>query len=106
MFKSKESLKGPGGIRIDLDTKEIFPSDPGNGTPAMVYLPFGRGCASFWCAQNEGEVHTDEGTQELTDEQKEWLNDPSIDDAVTNWIRLRTEAIERDGRASVLAVLS
>lgn len=105
-MKRRESIKGPGGIMIVLDAKEIFPSDPGNGTPAMVYLPFGRGHATYWCAQGEGYVEDDKyGTTELTDAQKEWINSDSIENAVSNWIRIRSDAIERDGRDAVLSVL-
>lgn len=105
-MRKRESLCGPGGIRIVLDASEIFPDDPGNGTPAMVYLPFGRGSATYWCAQGEGVVLSDKhGEIELTDEQKEWLNDDSVDRAIAQWIDIRAKAMERDGRNSVLSVL-
>jgi len=32
----KQTLKGPEGLIIKLDSDQIFPDDPGQGTPAMV----------------------------------------------------------------------
>ena len=36
-----------------LDSSEVFPDDPGAGTPAMVYGPK-RYQATYWFALNEG----------------------------------------------------
>lgn len=47
-------LKGPGGITLTLDVRQVFPDDPGNGTPAMVETK--HGTASYDCAMGEGEV--------------------------------------------------
>jgi len=58
----------PLGIRIELDSSEIIPSDPGAGTPAMVYV--GNASGTFWCALDTGEV--DDFT--LTDSQHRWLS--------------------------------
>lgn len=41
------------GWSIALRRDEVFPEDPGNGTPAMVHGPFGV-AATFWSAQAEG----------------------------------------------------
>ena len=70
----KLSLKGPGGIIVTLDSTQIFPADPGNGTPAMVFLPF-KGHATFWCAQVEGEVTGRRETHPLTKRQSDLRSD-------------------------------
>lgn len=41
-------------LKIVLDKGQIFPDDPGMGTPAMVYR--GKDTATFWCASDTGEV--------------------------------------------------
>jgi len=64
---TKQTLIGPNGLRLVLDSAEIFPDDPGQGTPAMVYL---RGeSATYWCALNEGEVDR----QATNASQQAWL---------------------------------
>jgi hypothetical protein len=74
------TLRGPGGIKIELDASEIFPDDPGNGTPAMVFC--GKHGGTFWCALDTGELGC--GDYELTDEQHRWLQ--SRVDAVNDFI--------------------
>jgi hypothetical protein len=69
---------GPKGLHVILDSSEIFPDDPGQGTPAMVYL---RGqSATYWCALNEGEVDG----EELSTSQQAFLE--SIEDEVAEFI--------------------
>lgn len=80
----KKTLTGPGGMRVVLDAKEIHPDDPGAGTPAMVYLPFGRGSATYWCALNEGAVDTPNGDCELLPRQIRWLEE--IENEITEWL--------------------
>lgn len=67
-------LKGPGGIKLVLDVREVFPDDPGNGTPALV--TYGTSfSASYECATNEEELTSDRhGTKGLTHEQLMWLD--------------------------------
>jgi hypothetical protein len=48
----KETLRGPDGIKLILDSSEIYPDDPGQGTPAMVEK--GTSSATFWCASEQG----------------------------------------------------
>lgn len=66
----KHTLKGPGGITLELDSNQIFPNDPGQGTPALVVWPNGN-TGTFYCVTAEGE--NVEGDR-LTDEQARWLN--------------------------------
>lgn len=54
---------------LKLDANEIFPDDPGMGTPAMVEIEGGKYASTFWCAANEGEV---EGVP-MTSAQCEWI---------------------------------
>ena len=49
-----QTLSGPNGLRLVLDSAQIFPDDPGQGTPAMVY--HGNASATYWCACGEGEL--------------------------------------------------
>jgi hypothetical protein len=46
-----------GDWRLVLDSSEIFPSDPGQGTPAMVYNDKRRVSATYHCAIGTGEAH-------------------------------------------------
>jgi hypothetical protein len=56
---------------ILLDKSEIFPDDPGNGTPALVvYGPTGQS-ATYNCAVNEGEV--DCGARQIPSKIFEWV---------------------------------
>jgi hypothetical protein len=43
------------GWKLVLDKSEIFPDDPGQGTPAMVYAPNGDS-ATYNCATDTGEI--------------------------------------------------
>lgn len=79
MEKTK-TLTGPGGLTVELDKDEVFPDDPGNGTPAMVVLRKGRHTyrATFHCACNEGYLLADGPRAEeieLTDSQVDWLHE-------------------------------
>lgn len=33
---AKKNLNGPNGLKIILDSNEVFPDDPGQGTPVIV----------------------------------------------------------------------
>lgn len=74
------TLTGPNNIRIVLDSREIFPSDPGAGTPAMVH--YGRYSGTYWCALGEGEIECGEYT--LTDTQYRWIE--SQEDTVNEFV--------------------
>lgn len=63
-------IVGPDKIRIIMDPSQVFPHDPGQGTPVLVELKNGD-TATWNCAINEGE--TADGN-EFTDEQMKWLN--------------------------------
>lgn len=44
-----------GAFRLELDSKEIVPDDPGAGTPALLWGP-NKQTATFWCALDSGEL--------------------------------------------------
>lgn len=69
----KKVLWGPKNIQIQLDQSEVFPNDPGKGTPALVILHKGRDTytATYWCAVSEGEVDG----YSLPQNQLNWLNE-------------------------------
>lgn len=76
----KVTLRGPGGLQLVLDPAQIFPDDPGQGTPAIVWL-FGAS-ATLSCAQHEGELEGRNGMRQLTPDQCDWLNSADVDNAV------------------------
>jgi len=67
-----------GSLRVELDKSQVFPNDPGQGTPAMVCFDGARDryASTYWCAVGEGELlHERTGaTKQLTDKQMEWLD--------------------------------
>jgi hypothetical protein len=84
-----KTLHGPNGLRIKLDSAEIWPSDPGNGTPAMVYL-FGYS-ATYWCAADTGELTNEsyshgDGYRDLNRAQLAWLQSPAIEEEVNTFV--------------------
>jgi len=72
-------------IRIVLDEQQVFPEDPGQGTPDLVEKLDATGrvihTATFNCATSEGEL--DCGEYHLTDPEWDWLNAQA--DAVDKW---------------------
>jgi len=71
-------------ILVELDKNEIYPNDPGMGTPVMIYLR-GGASGSWNCVISEGEV---EG-HPLTRSQSAWLE--SI--APTVWAWMQTHGV-------------
>ena len=60
-----------GHLKVIVDSNEVFPKDPGMGTPVMVeaHTEEGLATATIGCALGEGEVEF----YKLTDEEIEWL---------------------------------
>lgn len=84
-----KTLTGPGGLTVVLDSREIFPDDPGQGTPAMVNLDSRKASATFNCAWNEGTLSRDDGGEvPLTISQSRWLDE--IGDEVDAFIAEHT----------------
>ena len=82
MAAEKKTLRN-GALIVQLDRSQVFPDDPGQGTPAIVRR-FGFS-ATYWCAQNEG-VLTDSNDNEyrLSDAECRWLG--GIDGEVTEFL--------------------
>lgn len=57
---------------VVLDPAEVFPEDPGQGTPAMVYGP-GNASGTFFCAMGEGELVCGPVDHELPSNVMRWL---------------------------------
>jgi hypothetical protein len=74
-----EKLYGP-NIHVELDASQIFPNDPGQGTPVLIVLSNGE-TASWNCGCCEGE--TSDGTK-FTDGQCDWLAE--IHEEVEAWM--------------------
>lgn len=67
-------------FRIVMDDSEIFPHDPGQGTPLMVYGPK-NSSSTFTCALCEGEL---DGYGELPPSILRWLDD--VSDRAYEWL--------------------
>lgn len=82
----KKTSIGPGGIRLELDRSQVYPDDPGQGTPAMVYSASGLNSSTFWCAMAEGTLDSDRGFTFLSEQQIDWLNEQeqTVDDFLYN----------------------
>ena len=64
--------------RVVCDETQIYPTDPGQGTPTMVY--WGKLSGTFNCCVNEGEIDG----QPLPEEVVSWLRD--IEELVDDWL--------------------
>ena len=79
MIRVKHRVLCPkdGRYYLVLDPAEIYPDDPGNGTPVMVYFDFAgvhHASATYSCAIGEGELmQSGCGTWVLPSEVYEWL---------------------------------
>lgn len=78
--------------RVELDPAEVFPDDPGQGTPAMLYGPHGTS-ATFLCASDTGEIG---GTEAIPPVVLDWL--ASIEERVEAFVLDTIRALET-GRA-------
>jgi MOSC domain-containing protein YiiM len=66
-----KTFRGPNGLTLTLDSSEIFPRDPGAGTPAM--LTKGRASGTFYCVLDTGEMSTGDVVVQLSATQQRWL---------------------------------
>ena len=79
----KTTLTCPADRRFTLvmDPTEIFPDDPGNGTPLMVYGPRGAS-GTFDCALNTGELSCGDRDLDLPQDVLNWLASDAVDAAI------------------------
>lgn len=78
-------MRGPDGIKLECNANKIVIDDPGQDTPLLVELPSGD-TGTYACVSSTGE--TADGEQ-LTDAQKEWLNE--ISEEVDAWLDYQTD---------------
>lgn len=78
----KKILNGPSGVKVVLDSSQIFPNDPGQGTPALVVKDEFTG--TYSCACGEGEL--DCGAYQLTNAESDWLNSEEIYNQVDDFL--------------------
>ena len=71
------------GLRIVMDKKEIYPGDPGAGTPVIVETYDKRFSASWNCATETGELGL--GDFLLSEAQIDWLTEH--EESVAAWMR-------------------
>jgi hypothetical protein len=94
----KNTLFSDFGIRIELDLDEVYPDDPGNGTPAMVYVKhpkFGECSGTYWRVLDTGEVDGPRSELvELTPEQVAWIGDQ--EDEVNEFLFGKADDEEED----------
>lgn len=86
--KTREIKKN--NLIVYLDRSQIFPDDPGNGTPALVMFESGKMrksfCSTYWAAIGEGELLGSRGEiKRLTSGQIEWLE--SLNDIVEEFLK-------------------
>jgi hypothetical protein len=73
-----------GRIRVELDRDEVYPDDPGRGTPALVHI--GKNCGTYWCVRDTGELMDGPA---LTAAECKWLWD--IEDDVEGFLYTHLE---------------
>lgn len=42
--QTKHTIRGPLGLRVDLDPSQCIPGDPGSGTPIVIHLAYFDAC--------------------------------------------------------------
>lgn len=85
--RTKEFKKN--NLILYLDKSQIFPNDPGAGTPALVMYESGSKygkdyCSTYWAAVSEGELLGSRDVKRLTTKQIEWLE--SLESEVEDFI--------------------
>jgi len=89
----KETLRGPDGLIIELDSDQIFPDDPGQGTPALVVQrKNGRDymTGTFRCVSDQGTLEGDRGEFLVLNKAKcAWLlaQEEVVDEFITRHTR-------------------
>lgn len=77
-----------GRLTLELDKNEVFPEDPGQGTPAMIYLYKNNrliASGTFDCVLDTGMVED----EKLTKKEINWLDSQSdlVNEIISQWIR-------------------
>ena len=81
-----------GGLKLVLEQSECYPSDPGQGTPAMVYMNTSEGVVSgtYFCVMDTGSVDG----YPLSDNLYRWLesHEGEVNDCLDEWYQLAEKA--------------
>lgn len=87
----KQTIRRPQNyLAIELDAAQIYPSDPGQGTPILVV--HGQHTATLECAVNEGELAGRGNVlYKLSDLEMKWLD--SVYDQCNEWLDTQYERI-------------
>lgn len=80
-----QTYRGPNGWTLVADRREVFPDDPGNGTPLMVYAPRMSGWGTLGRVLDTGEVDDNTGAVIVVPpDVLTWLED--AEDNATEWL--------------------
>ena len=96
----KKSVVGPGGLVLCYDAEQVYPDDPGLGTPLLVSMPFSNKTGTYWSAMETGHL---DGDIALTPKQNEWLR--RMEGDVSDWLERVTRHIQSEGREAYLEKL-
>lgn len=79
-MSSEKQIHKKHGLTLVLDRNEVFEDDPGQGTPAMVYVGEEGGdiCCTLWCALGEERIEWDRGCRKLSQRQIDWLEEMEV----------------------------
>lgn len=76
MRQNTRKYEGPHGWTLIADRREVYPDDPGNGTPLMVYGPRMCGSGTLGRVLDTGEVDDPNGAVIVVPQSvMDWLND-------------------------------
>lgn len=78
-------LRGPNGAKVHLDKYEIYPDDPGQGTPVLVEWEGHFG--TYNCCTDTGEIDG----WELPKNVLEWLN--GLGEQIDEWLTEETKSL-------------
>ncbi|MCV2216127.1 hypothetical protein [Thauera sp. Sel9] len=80
-----QTFHGPDGWTVVADRRQVFPDDPGQGTPLMVYAPGARASGTLHRVLDTAETDTNTGQIEpVTGRVMAWLE--QIEDQANEWI--------------------
>lgn len=79
-----------GRWKLEADREQVFPDDPGNGTPLLVIAPNGE-TGTLQCCLGEGEVSGD--GQEIPEKVYRWLE--KMEQPASDWVFQEGEHAQR-----------
>ena len=80
-----QTFHGPDGWTVVADRRQVFPDDPGAGTPLMVYAPGARASGTLARVLDTAETDTNTGQIEpVPGRVMAWLT--NIDNEANEWV--------------------